>query len=138
MPQQGNVRRFSVSLPPTLVEEFDETWRSMKYDNRSKAVHDAVRSFITEVQWMKQESGVVVGVVLVLRYLDRPGLVEEVATVQHRFKGVITSIQQLFIEKNKILEIIGVQGKVEEIKQLTQELMAKKGVKHVKTSMITP
>ena len=63
---------------------------------------------------------------------------EEVAAVQHRFKEVIASIQQLFIEENKILEIIGVNGKVEKIKRLTQELMAKKGVKHVKTSMITP
>jgi len=97
----------------------------MKYDNRSKAVHDAVCSFITEAQWTKQESGVVVGVVLVLRYLDRPGLVEEVAAVQHRFKGVITSIQQLFIKENKILEIIGAKGKVEEIKRLTQELAAR-------------
>jgi CopG family nickel-responsive transcriptional regulator len=138
LPQQGNVRRFSISLPPTLVEEFDETWQSMKYDNRSKAIHDAVRSFITEVQWMKRNVGVVVGAVLVLRYIDKPGLVEEVAAVQHRFKRIISSINQLFIEENKILEIIGFKGKVEDVKRLTQELMAKKGVKHVKISIITP
>jgi len=136
--QHKNVRRFSVSLPPTLVEEFDETWRSMRYDNRSKAVHDAVRSFITEVQWMKRESGVSIGAVLVLHYIDRPGLVEEVAVVQHRFKGIIQSIQQLYVEENKMLEIIGVKGEVREIKRLTQELMAKKGVKQVKASIIAP
>jgi CopG family nickel-responsive transcriptional regulator len=136
--QHKNVRRFSISLPPSLVEEFDATWRRMKYENRSKAVHDAVRGFITEAQWMNRESGMMVGVVLVLYYLDKPGLVGEVAELQHGFKAVISSIQQLFVEDNKILELIGVKGNVVDIKRLTQELMAKKGVKHVKTSMIAP
>jgi len=137
LPQRGRVKRLSVSLPPTLVEEFDGVWRSMRYENRSKAVHDAVRGFITEVSWMK-ESGVGVGAVLALRYLDRPGLVEEVATVQHRFREIITSIQQLYVEDNKVLEIIAVKGAVGEIKILTQELMARKGVKQVKASIMAP
>jgi len=138
LPQLGSVRRFSVSLPPTLVEEFDETWQSMRYDNRSKAVHDAVRSFITEVQWMKRESGILVGVILVLQYLDKPNLVEEITMVQHTFKEVITSIHQIFVEENKMLGIVGVKGDVGEIKRLTQELMAKKGVKQVRASIIAP
>lgn len=50
MSQRESVTRFNVSLPQTLVEEFDEIWRSMRYGSRSKAVHDAIRSFITEVQ----------------------------------------------------------------------------------------
>lgn len=136
MPQRGSVKRFSVSLPPTLVEEFDETWRSMRYDNRSKAVHDAVRGFITDVRWMKRESGFVVGVVLVLHYLDRPGLVEGIAAIQHRFRGIIASIQQLYVEENKMLEILAVEGDVGDIKLLTQALMARKGVKQVKASIM--
>jgi CopG family nickel-responsive transcriptional regulator len=138
MLQHRNVRRFSISLPPSLVDEFDETWQRMKYDNRSKAVHDAVRGFISEAQWMSRESDIMVGVILVLYYLDKPGLVSEIAVLQHRFKKVISSIQQLFIEENKFLEILSVKGESDEIKQLTQELMVKKGVKHVKVSIIAP
>ena len=138
MSQAGNVKRFSTSLPPTLVEEFDETWRSMRYENRSKAVHDAIRGFITDVQWMKRESGVVAGAVLILHYLDKPGLIEEITMVQRMFRKIVTSIQQLYIEENKMLEIIAVRGEVEEIKRLTQELMAKRGVKQVKVSVIAP
>ena len=133
-----NVRRFSVSLPPTLIEEFDETWQNMRYNNRSKAVHDAIRSFISEVKWMQNESGVGVGVIIVLRYLDRPSVVEKVSVGRQGFKGIITSIHQRYFEENKMLEIIEVEGKVGEIKQLTQEIMAKKGVKQVKVSIIAP
>lgn len=85
---------------------------------------------------MKRESEIVVGTVIVLHYLDKPGLMEEIAAIQHRFKRIIASIQQLYIEENKMLEIIGVDGDVGEIKRLTQELMAKKGVKQVKASII--
>jgi CopG family nickel-responsive transcriptional regulator len=134
----AKVKRFSVSLPPNLVEEFNETWRKMRYDNRSKAIHDAIRTFITEVQWMKQESGFVVGVVLVLYYLDKPKLVEEVTALQSRFKGIVVTIQQLYVEENKMLSVINVKGDVAEIKRLTQELMSMKGVKQVKASLIAP
>lgn len=138
MPRRGNVKRFSISLPPTLVEEFDETWRSLQYESRSKAVHDAVRGFITEVRWMKRESGLVIGVVLVLHYLDKPGLLEEIAEIQHRFRGTIASIQQLYVEENKMMEIIAVEGEVGDIKLLVQDLMARSGVKQVKASIIAP
>lgn len=134
----GSVRRFSISLPPNLVEEFDEIWRSVGYENRSKAVHDAIRSFITDVQWMRRETGTVVGTILVLYYLDRPSLVERVALVRHRFRQVVRSTQQFYVEGNKVMEVIAVEGEVEEIKRLTQELMVMKGVKQVKPSLIAP
>ncbi|MBS7652196.1 MAG: hypothetical protein QXD04_05210 [Candidatus Bathyarchaeia archaeon] len=135
--KQGVVR-FSVSLPPTLVREFDETWRNMRYDNRSKALHDALRSFITEVEWMREEGGFMVGVVMALHYLDRPGLLEELATLLRGFRGIISSIQQVYVEENKMLGVISVAGEAGEIKRMAQELMAKKGVKQVKVSVISP
>ena len=138
MSLHGNVRRFSVSIPPTLIEEFDETWQNMRYNNRSKAIHDAIRSFISEVKWMQNESDVGVGVIIILRYLNRPSVIEEVSTGQQEFKGIIKSIHQRYFEENKMLEIIEVEGKIGAIKQLTQEIMAKKGVKQVKASIIAP
>jgi CopG family nickel-responsive transcriptional regulator len=135
---RASVRRFSISLPPNLVEEFDETWRSIQYENRSKAVHDAIRSFITDVQWMRRETGGVVGTILVLYYLNRPSLIEKLAHVRHSFRQVVRSTQQFYVEGNKVMEVISVEGDVEEIKRLTQELMVMKGVKQVKPSLIAP
>ena len=88
--------------------------------------------------WMQNESGVGVGVIIVLRYLNRPSVVEEVSAGHQEFKGIITSIHQRYFEGNKMLEIIEVEGMIGEIKQLTQEIMAKKGVKQVKASIIAP
>jgi CopG family nickel-responsive transcriptional regulator len=129
------VKRFSVSIPPALLDEFDQTWRGMQYENRSKAVHDALQNFITDVQLAKREA-FVIGVVLVLHYLDRPGTLEDVSRVKQKFKNSISSTQQKYIEENKALQIISVTTSVGKLERFTQELMAIRGVKEVKTSTI--
>ena len=138
MSQKMKVTRFSVSLPPPLVEKLDEVWRSMRYENRSKAIHDAVRSFITEFEWMQKDSGRITGAVLVLYYLDKPGLLDEITKAQHQFKNAISSTLHVHLEDNKCLEIIAVEGSVQEIRSLAQSLMTKRGVKQVKVAAIAP
>jgi CopG family nickel-responsive transcriptional regulator len=132
------VARFSVSLPPPLVEKLDEAWKSMQYENRSKAIHDALRSFITEFEWMRKDAGQITGAILMLYYLDKPGLLDEITRVQHQFKNVISSTLHVHVEENKCLEIIAVKGSVQEVRGLTQVLMAKRGVKQVKVAAIAP
>lgn len=138
MPGRTKVTRFSVSLPPALVEKLDETWKSMQYENRSKAIHDAVRSFITEFEWTREESGEITGAVLVLYYLDKPGLLDEIVRAQHKFRDVISSTLHVHLEEDKCLEIIAVEGSVREVRSLAQALMAKRGVKQVKVAAIAP
>ncbi len=134
----GNMKRFSVSLPPSLVKEFDETWQDMDYENRSRAVHDAVRGFISEAKWSKKVAGEMIGAVLVLSYIDKSGLIEAMASLKHKFKEIICSNQQMFVDDNKMLEIISVKGDAMEIKKMIELLKSKKGVKHVTSSIITP
>jgi CopG family nickel-responsive transcriptional regulator len=138
MPREMRVTRFSVSLPLPLVEELDETWKNMRYESRSKAVHDALRSFITEFEWMRTEKGRITGVILVLYYMDKPGLLTKIMTAQHEFSNIVSSTIHLHLEKNKCLEIIAVKGNAEEVKSLTQVLMTSKGVKQVKVAAIAP
>lgn len=138
MPQKMKVTRFSVSLPPPLLKRLDETWKNMQYEDRSKAIHDAVRSFISEFEWMQKDSGQITGAVLVLYYLDKPGLLDEITKVQHQFKNVISSTTHLHLEENKCLEMIAVKGNTQEVRNLTQKLMAKKGVKQVKVAALAP
>lgn len=137
MPQKERVIRFSVSLPPKLVDNFDEICDRIGYESRSKAVHDALRGFITEFEWMREETKQIAGTVSVLFYLDKPGLLSEITNIQHEFRVVISTLH-LHLEERKCLEVIVVKGTVNEIKELTQELMVKKGVKQVKASLIVP
>ena len=135
MPVQ-RVTRFSVSLPRGLAEELDEVWRDMDYDSRSKAVHDAVRSFISEYRWMRQRKGIVTGAVVMLYYLDKPGLLGELTAVEHAFGRVISSAVHVHLDENKCLEVLIVRGEAEEVRRLTHELTAKRGVKEVRFAAV--
>ena len=130
--------RLSVSLPSPLVKEFDAVWHSMKYTNRSKAVHDAIRTFITEHKWTQEEEDEVTGAIVLLYYYDKPALLNTIMKIQHEFEDIITSSMHIHLTKDKCLEIIAVKGNVQQARSLMQKLMAKKGVKQVKLAAITP
>ena len=132
------VTRFSVSLPPTLVEKFDNAWKGMQYDSRSKAIHDAVRGFINEYESTRKARGSVTGVVLMLYYLGKPGLLDEIMSTQHKFEAAICSTLHVHLAKNKCLEIIAVKGDAQQIKSLAETLATKKGVQQVKVASIAP
>jgi len=136
MASHKGVTRFSVSLPPSLVRDFDDSWKSMGYENRSKAVHDAFRNFISEYKWTREEGGEIGGTIAVLYYLDKPGLLNHIVEAQHKFEHVVVSSMHIHLTKDKCLEIIAVRGKADNIKSLSQELMTKKGVKQLKFTAI--
>lgn len=131
------VVRFSVSLPPSLVTSFDNAWKGMGYDNRSKAVHDALRNFITEHEWMRKEEGTITGAIILLYYMDKPGLLNQIIKTQHNFENIVSSAMHVHLTKNKCLEIIAVKGKSSLVRSLTQELMTKKGIKQLKFAAVT-
>ena len=134
----NKVTRFSVSLPPTLVLKFDNAWKGMQYDNRSKAVHDAVRGFINEYESTRKTGGNVAGVVLMLYYLEKPGLLDEIMSTQHKFEDVICSTLHVHLTKSKCLEIVAVKGDAQKIRKLAEILATKKGVQQVKVASIAP
>ncbi len=130
--------RLSVSLPTALVKEFDSVWRGMQYTNRSKAVHDALRSFISDHKWMQEETDELVGAIVLLYYVDKPGLLNSIMETQHEFENVISSTMHVHLTKDKCLEIIGIKGNAKDAKSLAQKLMAKKGVKQLKFAAMIP
>ena len=129
------VIRFSVSLPPSLVKVFDDVWKSMGYESRSKAAHDAFRSFISEYT-LGSEKAEVAGTITLVYYLNKPGLLNQLVEAQHKFEDVVTSSMHLHLTKDKCMDIIAVKGKASDIRKLSQELTTKKGVKELKFTAI--
>jgi len=130
------VTRFSVSLPPSLVGAFDDSWKDMGYESRSKAAHDAFRNFISEHKWTREKTGEIAGTIALVYYLEKPGLLNQIVEAQHKFENVVTCSMHVHLARDKCLEIIAVQGKASDIRRLSQELMTKKGVKELKFTAI--
>ena len=132
------VVRFSLSLPPSLLRDFDEVWKAQGYDNRSRAAHDAFRSFISEQKWTFSDTEEIAGAIMLIYYFDKPGLLNQIVEIQHSFEGIVSSTMHVHLAKNKCLEIIAVKGKAKDIRKLGQEISTQKGIKEMKIAVTAP
>ena len=129
------VTRFSVSVDPTLLEEFDGAIGEVGY-NRSTAIQMAMRDFLTEHRWSTEEEGVVAGAITMIFDHHVKGLGSALTSIQHDFLDVISSTTHVHIDHDNCLEILAVKGDIERIKGLTGSLRVSRGVKQLKFSML--
>jgi len=133
----AKIVRVGVTFPPDLLEELDETTEKMGYDSRSKAIQDAVRSFIIEYRWLSEQRGTRVGVLVMVYDHMVEGLEAALTDTQHKHSHVVRSSMHVHLSERDCLETIAVKGDAEEIRKLAQDLTTKRGVKQVKATIIS-
>jgi len=129
--------RVGVTFPPDLLRDFDEIVGKMGYESRSKAVQDAVRLFVSERKWLQEERGMHAGVLMMLYDHEVRGLESVLTDIQHHYINVICSTMHIHLSERDCLEAIAVKGDVAEIRKLSDELAAKRGVKTLKTMIVS-
>jgi CopG family nickel-responsive transcriptional regulator len=132
------IARVSITFPPELLRELDEAIKEMEYDSRSKAIQDAVTSFITEQRLLKKQKGKKAGVLVMVYDHEAKGLEDDLIEAQHHHRHIICSTLHIHLSDRECLEAVAVKGDAEEIRKLAQELATKKGVKQVRSTIITP
>jgi CopG family nickel-responsive transcriptional regulator len=129
--------RVGVTFPPDLLTDLDDVIVKMGYESRSKAIQDAVRLFVSEKKWLREENRDQTGILLMIYDHEVTGLDGELTEVQHEHSKVISSSMHIHIGERDCLEAIAVKGKASEIRKLANELTTKKGVKILKTMMVS-
>ncbi len=130
--------RLGVTFPPDLLKELDETIEKMGYANRSKAIQDAVRSFLTEHQLLQKQKGTSAGVLIMVYNHEVRGLEDALIEAQHKHRQVICSSLHVHLSEKECLEAVAVKGEADEIRRLAQELETRKGVKQFRSTIISP
>jgi CopG family nickel-responsive transcriptional regulator len=128
------VSRFSVSVDPELLEEFDDTIEGLGY-NRSTAVQVAMRGFLSDHKWAEGE-GEVAGAITLVYDHHVSGLVEELNHLQHEHLGIVSSSTHVHMDHDNCLEILAVEGPASHIKSLAGSLAVIRGVKQLKLSIL--
>ena len=121
--------RAGVTFPPDLLKDLDEIVGKMGYENRSKAVQDAVRMFVAERKLLQNETVDQAGLIMLLYAHETRGLENTLTQVQHHFATIICSTMHIHLSETDCLEAIAVKGNVAEVRKLRDQLAAKKGVK---------
>jgi CopG family nickel-responsive transcriptional regulator len=133
----AKIIRVGVTFPPDLLKDLDEIIGRMGYESRSKAIQDAVRLFVSERKWLQEDESNQTGVLLMVYNHEVKGLESELTDVQHHHSSLISSTMHIHIGEQDCLEAIAVKGKASEIRKLSNELTTKKGVKILKTMIVS-
>ena len=132
------VSRISISISQDLLGSFDDHISRLGYDNRSKAIQDAMQSLITESKWMCEKMGKGVGAIAMVYDHRVKGLEEDLTEVQHHFEDTVCSSMHVHLDEENCLEIIAVKGQGRDVKDLAQQLKTRKGIKQLKLMIVTP
>jgi len=127
-------KRFGVSIPDELLTKLDKLAKKKGYNNRSEVLRDLVRDRFVEEEWASDNAEVVGTVTLVYNHHSHD-LSDKLANLQHsNFKNII-STTHIHLDAHNCLEVLVVRGKSQKVKEIADQLIATKGVKHGKLVM---
>ncbi len=134
--KQDQVSRFSVSLPPRLLEQLDGMAKEKGYENRSQAIADMIRAQLVEHR-QKFGTAEIAGTITLVYDHHKQHVQAALTDIQHDHHEVIVSTLHVHLDHDNCLEVLVVRGKADIIKKIADELTTAKGVKHGKLTVTT-
>ena len=128
--------RFGVSIENHLLEQFDRLIQQRNYSNRSEAIRDLIRNELVHEEWRDEEAESVGTVTIIYDHHVRD-LNNVLTSVQHDFNEQIISTMHVHLDHHNCLEVMAVKGTTKKIRQIADQLISIKGVKHGKLVMTT-
>jgi len=122
------VKRFGVSLEEELLIELDRLVEKHHFPNRSQAIRFLIKKYSVEDDW--EGNQLVAGAIVLVYDHHKRDLQTKSTYIQHDFHHLILSVQHVHLDHHNCLETIAVKGKAIELKNLANQLIAIKGVKH--------
>ena len=130
----AGLTRFGVSIPDSLLGDFDRLIAHKGYQNRSEAIRDLIRDSLVTEEWREGNRGMVGTISLVYSHHTRE-LSRILTKLQHNHYRTILSTLHIHMDEHNCLEVLVVKGKGEEIKKIGDRLIGTKGVKHGRLSL---
>ena len=134
--KKETVSRFSISLPPSLLQQLDGMATEKGYDNRSQAIADMIRAQLVE---HRQKFGTeeIAGTITLVYDHHKQHVQAALTDIQHDHHQVIVSSIHVHLDHDNCLEVLIVRGKADIIKKIANELTTAKGVKHGQLTVTT-
>jgi CopG family nickel-responsive transcriptional regulator len=130
----SGLTRFGVSIPDSLLGDFDRLIAQKGYRNRSEAIRDLIRDSLVAEEWKEGNREMVGTISLVYSHHTRE-LPRILTRMQHDHYKTILSTLHIHLDEHNCLEVLVVKGKGGEIKIISDRLIGTKGVKHGKLSL---
>lgn len=126
--------RFGISMNEDLLEKFDDLIVNKGYSNRSEAIRDLIRNRLVENEW-EDEQREVAGTITLIYDHHVKGLSDELNELQHDYHDLFLSTTHVHLDHHNCLEVLVVKGKAGQVREVSENLIGVKGVKHGKLTI---
>ena len=127
------LKRFGVSLDESLLESLDLFVVNNGFTNRYQAIRFLVEKNIAETKWLCNH--VVAGTIIIMYDQSKKDISVRIEEIQQAYQQVILSSSQYYLNSNFCLHIATVTGEAYKLTELSDRLIAIKGIKHGKLVM---
>lgn len=131
------IERKGIAFDPAQLKEFDRTIKHMGYSNRSEAIRDLIRDFLIENKALHNKSFKGFATLTFLFDHHATDIMHNLTELQHKHNIVKTSTH-IHIDKENCMEVLVLEGKIDDIENLSNKILATKGVKHGKLVLTGP
>jgi len=130
------VTRISLSLPPELLERFDEASKEMGFGDRSKAIQSILRDFISDKQNSFNASESVTAVVTVVYNHEIRGIDGALTDIEHENVDKIASSLHVHLGEEHCLKIVVLKGRAGEVGAFEKALRNLNGVMQLRATFV--
>jgi CopG family nickel-responsive transcriptional regulator len=128
-PEKSSLVRFSVSLPEEAARGLDRIARDRGFSNRSQCLTSLIREQIVEHTGEASDC-VMMGLITLIYDHRKPQLQRKLTDLQHRYLREIITIQLVHLERQHTMQILLVQGPVQNLRHIANAAISLKGVRH--------
>lgn len=123
----------SITLPPDLLQKFEEFITAKGYYSRSEAFRDAVRGLINESELAAAQTENVAATIMVTSDYQRKDVDLKMTELRHEYDDVVIENVHRHIGEKYCLEIFIAQGNNNRILNLVNRLRGMHGIQQVKS-----
>jgi len=129
------MERISMSASKKLMDEFNKFVNEFGYKSRSKAISDALKTYMVKNRFSKEDDEEVFCVISTIYNPLKVGIFEEISECKFTYLDIIRHIVPIIVSKNFFLEYYILFGKIKRIKEFGERLIRTKHMGLVEISI---
>lgn len=137
-----SLARLSMSLPAQLLEHLDQMVEERALPSRSSLIAQLIRSALAEHEAEIRPDDLLAGTITLVYRGDHGGVRQQLGATQLDFLKEVISSQHVFLEDDKSLEVLLVQGPAARLEALCDALRRVRGVQQLElvttTALLPP
>lgn len=118
--------RISITVPEATLNALDQKIVDQHYESRSQAIVDMINKHLIAEQ--AQANEVMVGTLIILYDAGQMPLRNQLIDLQQQFLTQVISSLHIQLDQKKILQVMLMQGASSELRHISQQFTALKGV----------